>query len=92
MTPTQERFVILEKRKSQYKEWLEELGKATQAVADEIGIGGFFHDGEGVVYKMVVPTGRWVTFESVSYTRTKRGGEIKGSLSLKEAKEMGFEV
>lgn len=92
MTDAQTNFVSLEKRKSEYKEWLEELGKATQAVADELGIGNFFQDEEKTVYKIVTPVGRWVQFETISYLRTKRADEQKGSLSVKEAKEKGFEV
>ncbi len=92
MTPTQVRFVELEKQKEEFKKLLTELDEVNQAVADEIGIGNYFQDDEGVVYKIVVPSGRWVKFESISYVRTKREGEDKGTLSVKEAKEAGFEV
>ncbi len=94
MTESQTKFVELEKRKIEYKEWLEELGKATQAVADEIGgVGKFFQDeSDGTVFKFVKPTGRFVYYEDVSYVRTRRTNEQKGTLSIKEAKEVGFEV
>jgi hypothetical protein len=90
MTAKQQAFVELEKQRDKFKRYLEELAQATRAVADEIGIGGYFQDDEGVVYKIVAPAGKWVQFESLSYVRTKRVGEDKGSLSVKEAKEAGF--
>jgi len=94
MTPTQERFVVLEKRKDEYKQWLQELQEATQAVADEIGgVNKYFQDEEsGIVYRMIKPTGRYVHYEEWSYLRTKREGETKGTLSIKEAKEQGFVI
>ncbi len=92
MTPSQIAFVELEKRKEEYKAYLEEFDEVLAAVVDEVGIGKYFQDDDGVVYKTVVPGGRWVRFESLGYVRTKRNGEDKGSLSVKEAKENGFEV
>ena len=65
---------------------------ALGAVAGEVGMDGYFQDDEQVVYKITCPTGRWVKFDTVSYLRTKRNGEDKGTLSAKEAKEAGFEV
>lgn len=92
LTPAQARFVELERRREEAKQFFKDLAEATQAVADEIGVGGFFQDDQGIVYKIVTPKGRWVEFESIGYERTKRDGEAKGSLSIKEAREMGFEV
>jgi len=92
MTQTQRKFVALEKMRVDWKQYLVELDEMTQAVANEIGIGSYFGDDEGVVYKVVVPGGRWVAYETIGYVRTKRGDEAKGSLSAKEAKEAGYEV
>ena len=89
MTDVQKKFVELEKRRKQF---LEEFDAALQAVAEETGIGNYFRDDEQTVCKIVAPTGRWVKFDAVSYLRTKREGEDKGTLSVKEAKEHGFEV
>jgi len=90
MTDAQEKFVKLERQRAAYKVLMEELEEATQKIADENGIGSYFQDDEGVVYKVVVPSGRWVMFDTISYVRTRRGEESKGSLSVKEAKEAGF--
>jgi hypothetical protein len=92
MTPAQQRLVDLDKKKEEYKKYIEELQEATAAVASEIGINGYFQDHEGTVYKAVVPDGKFVYFEKISYVRTKRAGEERGSLSVKEAKEAGFNI
>ena len=89
MTDAQKKFVELEQKRKQF---LEEFDAALQAVADEIRTGGYFQDSDGVVYKIVTPTGRWVKFDTVSYLRTKRGDERQGTLSVKEATEHGFEI
>lgn len=92
MTPTQAKFVELEKKKEDIKKYFEELTEATKALAEEIGVGGYFQDTEGTVYKIVVPEGRFVKFETIGYNRTRRTGEKRGDLSLKEARENGFDV
>ena len=92
MTEAQKKFIALEKRKEEVKKYFEELEEATKAVAKEIGIDGMFQDGEGTVYKIVVPEGRFVKFDQIGYERTRRLGEKKGSLSLTDARERGFVV
>lgn len=86
------RFVELEKQKDECKVWLAELHEINQKLADVIGVGGYFQDDEGTVYKIVVPTGEFVHFKTIGYERTRRPGEKHGSLSLKEAQEAGFRV
>jgi len=92
MTEAQKKFVLLEKRKEEIKKYFEELSEAVKAVATEIGINGYFQDTEGTVYKIIEPEGKFVTFEKISYIRTRRIGEKRGDLSLKEAEEAGFTV
>lgn len=89
MTDTQKRFVELERQRKQF---LDDFDAALKAVAEEAGVGNYFQDDQGVVYKIVTPEGRWVRFDAVSYVRTKRDGESKGTLSAKEATEAGFEM
>lgn len=90
MTPSQLKLVQLERKKEQVKKYFDELSEAVKAVADEIGIGGYFQDEEGVVYKIVEPEGKFVHFEKISYVRTKRPHEKRGDLSMKEAESAGF--
>lgn len=86
------KFIELEKKKDEVKKYFEELQLAIAAVEAEIGIDGMFQDAQGICYKIVVPEGKFVHFEKLSYERTRRPGERAGTLSLKEAKERGFNV
>ena len=92
MTDAQKRFVELEKKKDEIKKYYEDLALAISDVVEEGGIGVHFQDNEGIVYQMVVPDGTFVKFEKLSYNRTRRGSERAGNLSLKKAKELGYEV
>ena len=90
MTEAQRKFVELEKKKEEVKKFFEELKLATEAVAKEVGVNGYFQDLEGTVYKVVEPEGKFVTFEKISYVRTRRSHEKRGDLSMKEAEGAGF--
>ena len=90
MTEAQKRFVELERKKEEIKKYFDELNAAVEAVAKEIGINSFFQDNHGVVYKVVIPEGKFVHFEKISYVRTRRPHEKRGDLSMKEAEAAGF--
>ena len=92
MTPAQQKFVELEKRKEEVKKYFDQLSAAVLEVQAEVGINGYFQDGEGTVYKIVIPDGKFVHFDHISYVRTRRLDEKRGDLSLKEAQEAGFNV
>jgi hypothetical protein len=51
-----------------------------------------FQDEEGTVYKIVVPDGKFVHFDHVSYVRTRRVDEKRGDLSIKDAEAAGYNV
>jgi hypothetical protein len=86
------KFVALEKKKSEVKKFFDELKEAVNEVAKEVGVNGFFQDSEGTVYKVVEPEGKFVTFERISYVRTRRIDEKRGDLSIKDAEAAGFNV
>ncbi len=92
MTEAQRKFVELEKRKDQVKKYFDELKNAVEAVKAEVGLNGYFQDTEGTVYKVVEPEGRFISYEKISYVRTRRLDEKRGDLSIKEAEEAGFSV
>lgn len=92
MSPTQIKFVQLERKKEEVKAYFDQLSEAVNAVAKEIGINSLFQDEHGIVYKIVEPAGRFVNYEKISYVRTKRSHEKNGTLSVKEAEEAGFAV
>jgi len=88
-----QKFLELERKKTVVKKFFDELSEATEAVAKELGIGGFFQDpSDGTVFKIVVPDGRFVHYERIGYVRTRRSDEKRGDLSLKEAEAAGFKV
>ena len=93
MTVAQAKFVELERQKEVVKKYFDDLQTVLEMVAEEVGIDGYFQDpSDGTVFKVVVPDGRFVKFEKLGYERTKRSGETRGTLSVKEAKEAGFTV
>jgi hypothetical protein len=92
MTEAQKKFVELERKKEQVKKYFDELNAACLAVSKEVGINGYFQDEQGIVYKVVVPEGKFVYFEHISYVRTRRPHEKRGDLSMKEAESVGYKV
>jgi len=92
LSSAQIKYIELEKKKESYKKFLEELKEATQAVVNEVGIGGHFQDAEGTVYQVEESEGKFVYFDRFEIKRTRRNGEKAGSLSLTKAKELGYAV
>ena len=93
MSPVIQKFLELERRKEEVKKYFDELQAALEAVSAEVGVGGMFQDpSDGTVFKVEIPDGRFVKFDKIGYVRTKREGEVRGSLSVKEAREAGFDV
>jgi hypothetical protein len=43
-----------------------------------------------LVYKIVVPKGKYMYFDAIDYVRTKKETEKSGDLSKKAAEEAGF--
>ena len=93
LSVNQIKFIELEKKKEEVKKYFEELTKATEALAEELGIDGMFQDPtDNTVFKIVKPEGKWVVFDKFSYIRTKREGELRGTLSVVKAREAGYDV
>jgi hypothetical protein len=92
LTEAQRRFIYLDKKKAEYKQFLEDYKTATEALVSEIGVGAMFQDADGTVYKATEPNGKFVYFDKYEICRTRREGEAKGSLSMTEARNAGFTV
>jgi hypothetical protein len=92
MTEAQKRFVELERKKEDIKKYFDDLAAATEALVKESGVNSYFQDDQGIVYKVVVPEGRFVHFDKYSYVRTRRSHEKRGDLSMKEAEGAGFKL
>lgn len=87
LTDAQRRLVELDLRKPEITAYYEELEQVTAAVAAEVGVDGYFQAPDGTVYKLVKPSGAFVTYKQFAFERTKREGETRGTLSMKEAKD-----
>lgn len=93
VSPAIARLIELDSRKEEIKQWHEDLQEALAAVAEEVGVGGMFQDpASGRVYEIVEPNGKFVYFDKLTYNRTKLNDEPKGTLSIKKAREAGFDV
>lgn len=92
LTKAQKKFIELEKKKEEYKAFTLELQDTLSTVLGEIGMNGHFQDEDGIVYQVVEPDGRFVYFDKLGYVRTKRPDEKRGSLSVKAAKEFGYDL
>jgi len=92
MTELQKQFVALDKKKAEYKEFMKLYNQVVNLIKDEIGLGGHFQDPEGVVYQLEECEGKFVYFDKYEVKRTRRGEERAGSLSLKKAGELGYNV
>ena len=93
LTDVQQNFIQLEKKKAEIKKYFDDLEVATKAVANEVGVDGFFQDPtDGTVYQIVKPAGTFISFKEVDFIRTRRGylGEVKADLSMKKAEEAGY--
>lgn len=92
-SPAIQRLLSLDSRKEEIKQYHEDLQEALAAVVEEVGVGGMFQDpSTSRVYEIVEPSGRYVFFDKLSYNRTKLGDEVKGTLSMKKAKDAGFDL
>jgi hypothetical protein len=93
LTDQQKKFIEVTKELELLKEKRKEIGSQLEELANQIGIGSSFQDPEDkTVFEIVVPDGRYMYFDKIDYVRTRREGERSGSLSLKRAKELGYEL
>lgn len=93
LTDKQKLFIDLVNEYETLKERLKDSRSKLDALALEIGEGTYLQDpSSGVVLKICVPSGTFIEYKRIDYVRTRKAGEDRGSLSLKEAKAAGFEV
>jgi hypothetical protein len=87
LTEAQKKLIELDAKKPEIKAWYEDLDAALAAVAEESGVDSYFQAPDATVFKLQKAEGRYVTFSPFEYVRTKREGEARGTLSIKEADE-----
>lgn len=87
------KLIALTKELEVLKDAYKAKAKEVQALLEQFEEGAYLQDPiDKTVFKVIVPTGTFVEFRKIDYIRTRRTGEKRGELSLKEAKEAGFEV
>lgn len=55
-------------------------------------MGSYWQDQDGIVFRTADKKGQWVDFTPHEIQRTRRPGETKGTISIKDAEEAGFVV
>lgn len=75
------------------KKQLKEANEALFTTLNELGVDTYHQDPvDGTVFKVVKPKGTYIEFKEIGYERTKKEGEERGTLSVKEATERGFKL
>jgi len=93
MTDLEQKFIQLSKTYEELKNSLKETGVELEELMTELGVGTHLQDpNDGTVFEIVKPSGTFISYKSVSYDRTKREGESRGSLSKKRAEELGYQI
>jgi len=96
MTPAQQKLIELSKKYETTKEFLKgiskELDEAILEVAKETGVGVFFTDHDGTVFRVAKGKGTYVAYKDYIYERTRRHPKEKPGITLKEARDAGFDV
>jgi len=86
------KLVELDRKKAEVKRFFEEYKETVEALVKQHGVGHSFIDDQQIVYQLAELDGKWVTFERYGVDRTKRPGEERGTLSVKRAKELGYNI
>lgn len=92
METENQKFLRLAGKYESLIEQLKNVKEEMNTVMAMIGINSFVQGQDGTVYQVVIPQGRFVHFDTISYIRTRKEGEDRGDLSLKKAEEAGFNV
>lgn len=85
-------FTVAESMLKDAKEIYAALDNAVEKLIKLKGVNFMFQLPDGPVVKLQEAKGRYVEFKKYEFVRTKRADESKGTLSVKEAQEMGFKV
>ena len=83
-------FAVLSKAYEGTRARAEYLYDLLEPTLRAFGFGTMFQDAEGTVYQVETPQGTFVRFRWISWGRTRRPGEAKGTLSLEAAKKAGY--
>lgn len=96
MTDNQNRLIQISKKyealRDAMKEVSAELTEVTALVAQETGLGTFFQDVDGTVFRVAKATGTYIAYKELTYERTRRHPKEKPGISLKDARDAGYDV
>ena len=93
MTDQQQKFLELSKQAEGLRNQLKKIQPEINELLLEMGEGANFQDPtDKTVFQVIVPNGTFVEYKKIAYERTKREGEFKGTLSVKKAKELGYDL
>lgn len=71
---------------------LDELEIVYKQVVEEVGLGTMFQDDDGTVFRVVKPSGVYIPYHEYKYERTRRHAGEKPGITLKDARENGYDV
>jgi hypothetical protein len=92
LTPAIVKFILLDRERQVHKEFFEAYRLAVEELVKEQGEKFHFQDEQGVVYRVTVPSGTFVTFDRYKVERTRRKDEKKGSMSMEDGRRLGYVV
>lgn len=96
LTELQKELVLLDRFYAGIvKPFYEMRAALLQRVKEEMAVGQMFQDpSDGTVFEITQPTGTYVEFRDRGWNRTRRAyqGEKRADLSLKRARESGYEL
>jgi hypothetical protein len=93
MTDLQVKFLALVKKKESAAKLLGLINSELADTMRQIPLGEMFQDPTDlVVYQIMTPSGTYIEYKNVDYIRTRKEGETRGTLSMKEAEAAGFTV
>ena len=91
LRPEQVEFLSVVKDFEAAKTRMKEAEVRLGEVMRKLPWGDMFQDPDnGIVYRIMKPAGIFVEYRDISYERTRKAGEKKGSLSIKDAEAAGF--
>jgi hypothetical protein len=93
MNSVHEKFINLSKKYEALKDEIKAVKVELVETMAALGVGDHFQDpSDGTVFQIVKPSGTFISYEPIGYERTKRAGEVKGTMSIKAANELGYTV
>jgi len=95
MSQVEQRFLELVAAREEAKKVLKDSQEEFEQLMLSLGVGSMLQDDKGVVYKIEVPKGRFVSYETIGYKRSRTQDDPKSGgvfLSKTEAQAAGYNI